>query len=200
MGMYVSQLRSVPVGQYDYYAYVVDASAAAAHSKEVDRFFEGFGRQSEVDAVIVRGPQDLSYEMFQFFQSHAPTDFGRLEALFHEVTCLVISEGALQTTSKPVYVLPLLPSGEGGADQSQLIDALLGALLRAMSNDQLSAFVQSLGAERLVLTEIRGGLLVATLRRLNEALELKPNIAGLGLNLNAIIQGFLGPAERPLPE
>jgi len=28
--MYVSQLRSVPVGRYDYYAYLVDASAAAA--------------------------------------------------------------------------------------------------------------------------------------------------------------------------
>jgi len=200
MGMYVSQLRSVPIGRYDYYAYLVDASTQAAHSKEVDRFFDGFAKQSEVEAVIVRGPQDLSYELFRFLQVHAPTDFGRLEALFHEVTCLVISEGALQTTSKPVHVLPLLPRDEGTLGQSQLLDALLGSLLRAMRNHQLTEFVHSLGAERVALSEIKDGMLVATLRRLNEALELKPNVAGVGLNLNAIIQRFLGPSQRPLQE
>lgn len=200
MGMYVSQLRSVPVGRYEYYAYLVDASAAGVHSKEIDRIFDGFAKQSEVDAVIVRGPQDLSYELFQFLQSHAPKDFGRLEQLFHEITCLVISAGALQTTRKPVHVLPLLQRNEIGTDQSQFVDSLLGALLRAMSKGRLSDFVQSLGAEHLVLTEIKDGMWVVTLRKLNEALELKPNIAGVGLNLNAIIQRFLGPSERPLPE
>jgi hypothetical protein len=200
MGMYVSQLRSVPVGRYDYYAYLVDASAAAVHSKDVDRFFDGFAKQSEVDAVIVRGPQDLSYELFQFLQIQAPNDFGRLEALFHEVTCLVISEGALQTTNKPVHVLPLRQRDVVAFEQPQFVDSLLAALLVAMRKDRLSEFVQSLGAERLTLNEIQDGMLVATLRRLNEALELKPNVAGVGLNLNAVIQRFLGPSERPLPE
>lgn len=69
-----------------------------------------------------------------------------------------------------------------------------------MRRHQLSEFVQSLGAERLALAEIKDGMLVATLRKLNEALELKPNIAGVGLNLNAVIQRFLGPSERPFPE
>jgi hypothetical protein len=196
MGMYVSQLRSVPIGRYEYYAYLVDTSGGA-HSKEVDRFFDGFAKQSEVDAVIVRGPQDLSRELFQFLQRHAPADFGRLETLFHEVTCLIISEGALQTTANPIHVLPLMLRNAQSSEQAQLLDALLVSLLRAMRQHQLPRFLQSLGAERLALTEIRNGMLVATLRHLNEALELKPNVAGLGLNLNAIIQRALGPSQRP---
>jgi hypothetical protein len=200
MGMYVSQLRSVPVGRYNYYVYLIDASSAATHSKDVDRFFDGFAKQSEVDAVIVRGPQDLSYELFQFLQTHAPNDFWRLEALFHEVTCLVISEGALQATNKLVHILPLRQRDSVGPEQPQFVDSLLAALLVAMRKDRLFEFVQSLGAEGIALTEIKDGMLVATLRKLNDALELKPNVAGVGLNLNAVIQRYLGPPERPLPE
>lgn len=200
MGMYVSQLRSVPIGLYEYYVYIVDASSMTAHSKEVDRFFDGFAKQSDVDSVIVQGPHDLSHELFQFLQTHAQSDFGRLEGLFHEVTCLVISEGALQTTSKPVHVLPLMPRDAQSSEQAQLLDALLVSLLRALRKHQLPEFLQSLGAERMALTDIKDGILVATLRRLNEALELKPNIAGLGLNLNAVIQRMLGPSQRSVQE
>lgn len=196
MGMYVSQLRSVPVRGYDYYAYLVDASASSVHSKAVDRFFDGFAKQSGVEAVIVRGPQDLSYELFRFLQSHAQADFERLEAVFHEVTCLIISEGPLQTTSKPIHVLPLLPRIGEDAAYEELLDALLGSLLGAMHNHKLTEFVRSLGAQKLVLSEIKDGMFVATLRRLNEALELKPNIVGLGVNLNAIMQRLLEPSER----
>jgi len=134
--------------------------------------------------------------LFRFLQSHAQADFERLEAVFHEVTCLIISEGPLQTTSKPIHVLPLLPRIGEDAAYEELLDALLGSLLGAMHNHKLTEFVRSLGAQKLVLSEIKDGMFVATLRRLNEALELKPNIVGLGVNLNAIMQRLLEPSER----
>jgi hypothetical protein len=199
MGMYVSQLRSVPVGVYEYYAYLVDASANQVHSSAVDRFFEVFAKQSDIDAVIVRGPEDLSWQLFQFLQMHAPKDFARLERLFHEATCLLISEGALQITNKPIHVLPLMLSSAEGSDRSELADALLSSLLKALKEHRLSEFVQSLGVEQIALSEVDGRMLVATLRRLNEWMELKPNIAGMGLNLNAVIQSTLGPSQRSLP-
>ena len=129
----------MPTGLYEYYVYLVDASARSAHSKEVDRFFDNFARQSEVDAVIVRGPKDLSQELLQFLQAHAWADFERLESLFHEVTCLVIAEGALQSTSKPVHVLPVMPHDAQGSEQTELLEALLVSLLRAMREHQLAS-------------------------------------------------------------
>jgi hypothetical protein len=35
MGIYVSQLRAVPVGMYEYYVHLVDASEGAVHSMEI---------------------------------------------------------------------------------------------------------------------------------------------------------------------
>lgn len=200
MGMYVSQLRSVPIGRYEYYAYLVDSSAGGAHSKEVDRFFNAFAKQSSVDAVIVSGPQDLTDQLYRFLRNHAPADFDRMEALFLKATCLIVSDGALQTTTEPVHVLPLMLGGAPPREDAPLVDKLLECLLAAMREHRLTEFMQSLGAERVTLTEIKGGMFVATLRSLNDVLELKPNLAGLGLNLNAVIQQALGPKQRPLPE
>lgn len=199
MGMYVSRLRSVPVGLYEYYTYLIDTSASEAHSGSVDHFFDSFAKQSGVDAVIVRGPEDLSWELFKFLQLHASANFGRLESMFHEATCLVISEGALQTTTKPIYVLPLLLPTTDEPEQAGLADALLSSLVGALKANQLRDFVRSLGAEQIELSNISGGMLVATLRHAIEVLELKPNIAGMGLNLNAAIQKALGPSQRSLP-
>jgi hypothetical protein len=189
----------VPVGLYEYYTYLIDTSAAEAHSGAVDHFFDSFAKQSGVDAVIVRGPGDLSWELFEFLQMHAAANLGRLESMFHEATCLVISEGALQTTTKPIYVLPLLLPTTDKAEQAAFADALLSSLLSALKANQLRDFVKSLGAEQIELSNISGGMLVSTLRHANDVLELKPNIAGMGLNLNAAIQKALGPSQRSLP-
>jgi hypothetical protein len=198
MGMYVSQLRSVPVGAFRYYLYLVDA-AHGAHSETIDRFFNGIAT-SGVDAVIVRGPQNLSHELYTFFQSHAREDFDRLEILFREATCIIVGEGALQTTDKPIHILPLLYCDERAQDQLPTLTALMDALIQAMANGKLADFVRSLGAEEIKLGEVKRGMLIATLRRMNEALELKPNLAGLGVNLNAVIDRFLGHPERSLDQ
>lgn len=198
MGMHVSQLRAVPVGLYDYYVYVVDASSASGDTAEIDRFFDRFARQSEVNAVIVRGPEDLSFELYNFLNKHAGGNFGRLEELFHSVTCLIIAEGALQTTRKPIYVLPLIHRDGSRQWLKEFLDSLLGALIDAMRLGEVGRLIASFGAVQFSLAEISGGMIVSTLRSINAALELKPNIAGVGINLNEIIARSLGPEERPL--
>lgn len=199
MGMYVSQLRSVPVGVYKYYVYLIDASTSKTHAHEVDRFFDGFAKGSGAESVIVRGPQDLSWQLFQFLLDHVKGDFRLLENLFHETTCLLVSEGTVQETKKPIFVLPLRLAHNENPDEFDLSQAILISMLRAMAEERLAEFVQSLGAVQVELSEIKDGMLIATLRHANEILELKPNAAGLGLNLNAVIQKVLGSAQRQLP-
>jgi hypothetical protein len=42
------------------------------------------------------------------------------------------------------------------------------------------------------------GLVVTTLKLLNESVELKPNLAGFGLNINALIHKYLSTKRRRL--
>jgi hypothetical protein len=114
------------------------------------------------------------------------------------VFSLVISEGALQTTTFQVFVLPLVPKRADSASHREVLAKLVAGLLEAMRQRRVAEFCISLGAEQTHLSDLSEGLLVNTLRRLNEVLELKPNLAGVGLNLNAIIDRILGPAARPL--
>lgn len=194
MGMYVSRLRSVPVGMYQYYTYLLDSSAGGAHTAAIDRFFDGFARSSGVDAVIVRGPGDFTSDLFNFLADHTD-QLGPLENLFHEATCLVICEGALQTTDKPVFILPLrLPDDADPA----FADALLSALLNAMREHRLSEFVDSLGALSVELKGKKGGMFVSNLRAANQILGLKPGIFGFSVNLNALVDKYLGPEQRKL--
>ena len=61
--------------------------------------------------------------------------------------------------------------------------------------------MEELGAVHVPLKPFKPGMKVATLRRWNKVLELKPNLAGLGLNLNAAIEEYLNdlaPEGRPL--
>ena len=62
----------------------------------------------------------------------------------------------------------------------------------------LQKLVSSLGASKRELTEAGSGFFVRNLRRLNKIVELKPNVAGLGVNLNAAIGALLPPQARPI--
>lgn len=199
MSMYVSQMRSVPIGVYRYYVYLVDSSQRCTHSDEIGQAFQKFAVDSGTDALIVRGPEDLSYELYKFLSQHAEVEFATLENLFHEVSCLIISRGALQQTSEKVFVLPLVDRLNTARENKPLIDTLLQLLLSSMRSGTIEGLCTSLGARNVHLSNIRDGLVIATLRQINEVLELKPNVAGLGVNLNAILQKVLGPNIRTIP-
>jgi hypothetical protein len=196
MGFYVSQLRSVPTDAFEYYVYIVDASEGATHSEEIAKSLIELAIKSGTNAGIVRGPSDLSAEVYKFLQTHASPGSITLENLFGNVSCLVVSEGSLQTTTKQVFVIPLAPRAADSLSQKPLIDELISRLIDSMHKHQLPDFCRSLGAQEIALKGLKAGALIATLRGLNEMLELKPNIAGLGLNLNALFQRILGSAKR----
>lgn len=63
---------------------------------------------------------------------------------------------------------------------------------------RLDDLVSSLGAHELQLTAAGGGFFVVNLRRLNKVVELKPNVAGVGLNLNAMVESWLPPEARSI--
>jgi hypothetical protein len=111
------------------YIYLIDVSGAAeAHSAEISPELQRLAVESGTDAVVVQGPQNLSAELFEFLHKHAPKDFDRLEHLFHQVSSLVISEGALQVTTEPVYVVPLIPQGEDAKALQPLLREIVSGL------------------------------------------------------------------------
>jgi len=199
VGMYVSQLSAVPIGTYQYYVYLVEPSPHGRHSESIAKLFQTFAATSDIDAVIVRGPQDLSQQLHEFLVKHATSDFTSIEQLFLKVSCLIVSEGSLQVTRNQIYVIPVPEQDVEGSNHGEYLDYLLGPLLEAMRAGSVSEFCRALGAKELSLSDIKGGMLVATMRRLNEVLQLKPNFQGIGLNINAIIERALGPAERSMP-
>lgn len=209
MGMHVSQLRSVPVGAFEWYVYVVDASRGGQHTDLMNRAFSMFAQESGPDAVIVTGPRDLSAELYRFLTEHAGEHFARLEFLLRSATCLVVSRGALQTTRGQIYVLPLAsetaadeaasPTDSDVDDRSGFAFSVLRSLIAAMADDRVEAFMLELHSVAIPLSQIRDGLLITTLRNANRVLELKPNIWGVGLNLNGLIERVLSPESRQLP-
>jgi hypothetical protein len=200
MGMYVSELRSVPIGTFTYYLYLVDVSGNGEHSAAIAGALQELAVKSGTDALVVRGPANLSAELLQFLNTNAASDFGRLERLFHEVSSLVISKGALQTTNSEVFVVPLIVGGETGETARPLLTELVAGLLAAMRDNRVPDFCRSLGAETLQLATLKDGLFVATLRNVNKYFELKPGVAGLGVNLNAVIERIVGSPTRSLSQ
>ena len=198
MGMYVSELRSVPVGVFTYYLYLVDVSGHREHSNAIAAALQDLAVKSGANALVVSGPANLSSELYQFLSANAKSDFGRLEQLLHNVSSLVVCEGALQTTKSQIFVIPLLAGEATGKSATAFLAELVGGLLASMQSSKVPEYCLSLGAETLDLVDLKGGLLVTTLRNANKFFELKPGVAGFGVNLNAVIERFVGSPTRPL--
>ena len=71
-------------------------------------------------------------------------------------------------------------------------------IAKALRNNQLQQVVSSLGAHKLELSALGTGFWLCNLRRLNNVLELKPNVAGIGINLNAVIEAMIPSEVRPI--
>ncbi len=196
MGFHVSTLHNLPVGGIRYFVHVLDMSRGA-HSRWITENLHTLAASLGRDAGLVTGPADLTRELYQFLSHNLACDLGAVERVLHSVTCLVISEGHLAQTQKPVYLIPIaIP--EESALVHELITALIKMIANALRTNQLQELVTSLGAHKFEPTAVGGGFFVCNLRRLNKVLELKPNVAGLGVNLNAAIEALLPPETRSI--
>jgi len=196
MGFHVSTLHNLPIGGIHHFVHVLDMSGGA-HARWINenlhRLAASFGR----DAGLVTGPRDLSEELYQFLSRNLPSDFGAVEGVLHSATCLIVSEGHLAHTQRPVYLIPVATPDESESAH-ELITTLINMIASALRENKLQEVVGSLGAHKFDLTAVGSGFFVCNLRRLNKVLELKPNVAGLGINLNAAIEALLPPEVRPI--
>lgn len=195
MGFHVSSLANLPVGTIEYFVHVIDATRGR-HGDWIAANLQRLTRDFGTNAGLVVGPQDLSQELYSFLNKNVDKDFAPLAKLLDSATCLLISEGHLTTTERPVYLLPIATAKRDSDDAYQATEALLNMIAKAIGNESLEKFIESLGAHKIELTTIGGGMLVCTLRHLNDSLELKPNFNGLGVNLNAIIERLLPTQKR----
>ncbi len=194
MGFHVSTLHNLPTGNIKHFVHVLDLTGGV-HARWIAENLHTLAASFGPTAGLVTGTQNLTDELYQFLMKHVADDFGAVESVLHSTTCLVISEGHLSNTNKPVYLLPLSPP-EATEAAHEMISALLSTLAASIKEGRLAEFVSDLGAVRLGLTKAGGGVVVCTLREMNRMLELKPNVAGLGLNLNAIVEKLLPPEAR----
>jgi hypothetical protein len=194
MGFHVSTLHNLPSGHIKHFVHVLDMSQGA-HGRWIADNLLSLAKEFGPNAGLVTGTADLSNELYKFLANNVAESFGAVENLLHSATCLVVSEGHLASTNSPVYLLPLSPPEESPAAQ-EMIQVLISMLAAAIKDERLDELLNSLGARQLSLTSAGGGFIVCTLREANKVLELKPNIAGLGVNLNALIERILPPEVR----
>lgn len=196
MGFHVTTLHNLPVGGIDYFVHVFDLSNGA-HAKWINANLSTLAVSFGRNAGLVTGPGDLSHELYSFLSRTLVSDFAAVERLLCSTTCLLISEGHLAHTKRPIYLIPIATPDESPGAQ-ELIAALIQSVATALQAGGLRKLVEEMGAIELELREADGGLLVCTLRRLNKVVELKPNVAGMGVNLNAMIENMLPPEKRPI--
>jgi hypothetical protein len=194
MGFHVSTLLNLPTGNISHFVHVLDMTGGV-HARWIAENLQTLAADFGANAGLVTGTHDLSMELYEFLQKNAAGNFGPIESILTSTTCLVMSEGHLTKTNKPVYLLPLSTPEESEAAH-EMITALLTMIAASIKADRLREFVTGLGAVEFGLTRAGGGIVVCTLRDVNKMLELKPNVSGVGLNVNAIVERLLPPEAR----
>lgn len=202
MGFKVTTLHSVPVVNFEYYIYVLEPSYSHEYKTWFDGNFEAVGKDLGRNAAIVRGYDDrLTQELWQLVARYTadPEQAQALERSLMSLVTLILSKGDILTTEEPIYAIPIAILDSDPAARDQFMNILMGRILEAIHEDSVDELVQRLGYHTIPLRHSRSGLLFATLRHVNNALELKPNLAGIGVNINGILDRFLRP-QREIPD
>lgn len=194
MGFHVTSLHSLPVGPIRYFVHVLDMSGGA-HGKWIDGNLGKLAAHFEANAGLVTGPSDFSQELYLFLSRHLKGGFSEVERVLLDFTCLIISDGHLAHTQRPVFLIPLASQNEAS---EEFVESMLTKVANALTTGSLTQLMKNLGATEFQLSEIKGGFWICTLRKANEVLHLKPNVAGFGINLNAAIEQILGPSQRTI--
>ena len=196
MSYYVSTLHNLPTGNLRFYIHVTDTTDGT-HSKWITDNLHAIGQLFGPNAGLVTGPENLTTELHHMLKAHTADKFDLIDTILHRSTCLVISEGHLASTAKKVYLLPLAPP-DSSTDTHEFMDTLLRMLANALQAGKHEELFSNLGATPVALTPASGGFIVCSLRNINQVLDLKPNLIGIGLNLNALIDKLLPPVERKI--
>ena len=196
MAFYVSSLYQFD-GNYDYFVYVIDVSPKQVHSNWINENLHPLAKSFGPNAVLVSGSSNLSTELYNFLSENLPSDYGKVEALLHSVTCVLVSKGNLTITQSPIYLIPVATKEETEAAQN-LIATLINEIAKALKGGNFEEVTLFQDAQKLQLKTVGSNLLICTLRNLNEIFELNPKIFGVGVNLNKVIEKLLPPETRSI--
>ncbi len=194
MGFKVTTMHNVPVGILEYFIYVLEHSASHKYTDWFDANFEDVGKQLGNRSAIVQGyDANLTNEIFEFLCRNAENQSEAIaieEALMGTVS-LLISRGNLYQTEYPIVVIPLAKKADERAESEELMSEIMSDVLKHIHDDCIDELAKKLGGEEFKLKDARGGLFFSTLRYLNKVIQLKPNIVGLGADINAVLEPLL---------
>jgi hypothetical protein len=211
MGFTVGSFHRAPIGEFEFSVFVITNHRDAAHNKWINRNFQRIAKDIGPKAVIVKGyNDDLSNEVKAFLErwmndrrDDSSEAARAIWGLLDKTTCLLVAKKDIRTTDAPLLLIPLAPASKSDepaagskADAENFIGELMQSVVEKVRDGTILEHAQALGAARFKLKSIRNGVVITTLRQMNDVMELKPNIAGFGMNLNALIEKTLGEARR----
>lgn len=197
MGYNVGSLTRVPLEVYDHCIFVVGDPGINKRALWIQNNFGRLAQSLPQNTALVAGTNyKVSQEVMGLICDAADQGNGwRHFTFLADHTSLVISKGDIRKTNSPLILVPLGGSG-GDSDSDEFMGAVFMAVCNAVKVGRVDALVDELGGVHVPLMPFKPGMKVATLRRLNQVIELKPNLAGLGFNLNAAIEQYLDGLEH----
>ena len=189
MAFYVSNLYKFD-GNYEYFVYVIDVSQKQVHSNWINQNLHTLADNfdSDADAVLVSGPHDLSQDLYDFLSNNlSSSDYIKVEKLLHSVTCLLVSEGNLTTTQRPIYLIPVATNEETEAAQT-LVATLISEIAEAFRGSNFAEVAPFQDAQQLQLGTVDGGFVICTLNYLREIVEFYEENE---IEISEAIQGLL---------
>lgn len=200
MGYNVGSLTRVPLEVYDHCIFVVGDPGINRRAQWIQNNFARLAQSLPRKTALVAGTnQQVSQEVLRLICEAAEDDDGKGEGWRHfmflaDHTSLIISKGDIRKTNSPLILVPLGEMG-GDGDSDEFMGAVFKAVCESIRDGRVDELIEALGAVDVPLRPFKPGMKVATLRRWNEVLELKPNLAGIGFNLNATIEHYLDDLE-----
>lgn len=200
MGYNVGSLTRVPLEVYDHCIFVVGDPKMNKSAQWIQNNFVRLAQSLPRKTALVAGTShQVSQEVLDLICESAQDDGGEGNGWRHfmflaDHTSLVISKGDIHKTNSPLILVPLGEMG-GDADSDEFMGSVFKTVCEAIREGRVDELIEELGAVHIPLRPFKPGMKVATLRRWNEVLDLKPNLAGIGFNLNAAIEHYLDDLE-----
>lgn len=184
MGFYVSTLRNVPADRFNHYIYVVDCSGNSSHSSWINENLDLIGQAIGSGAGIISGPDDLSWEVYGFLCNELEEGFSEIEQLLHTSTCLLITDNILSENQRDAFLIPLSSGSAEDNGLHEYMNQVIEGIVDSMSSGKFIDYLNTNAAAKFRIKQ-KGELLIDSA---NSIIELKPNIAGIGININALIE------------
>jgi hypothetical protein len=171
MGFLARTIARVPTTGYQWYVVLLEDDWDDELREELRRNFATLARRAGPEALVVRGldPRDFSRSIYQAYQLEGPT---RLPAIL--VSDLSPAEAEANPDRRAKAVTVVFPLG-GRGSRLKGIPELLEKVVQALHDEQAVEAIRRLDSRTI---KERWKWL--------KYVELKPNFAGMGINLNAI--------------